>query len=150
MFIALLIKVFYLKQFRLSLPRSLCLIFFLKSYFMSYSQFLHFVVVLERIKFFHIAHSALQAALFYTNFLPWQSLAGTYPLRVSFLLWFGSSWNYNLLPGLEAAPQLPGQVLCCVQYCPKFLARTSPLCVRTLLTTVYIMDSSSRKGHLLC
>lgn len=33
---------------------------------------------------------------------------------------------------------------------PTFLAKTSPLCVRTLLTSVYIMDSSSRKGHLLC
>lgn len=33
---------------------------------------------------------------------------------------------------------------------PAFLAKTSPSCVRTLLTSVYIMDSSSRKGHLLC
>jgi len=63
--------------------------------------------------------SALQAALLYTNFLPWQALAGACPaLGVSLLLWLGSSRHYNLLPGLEAAPQLPVQMPRCVQYCP--------------------------------
>lgn len=86
---------------------------------MSYSQFQHFVVVLERITFFHVALCTASCSALY-KLLPWQSLAGIYPLGVSFLLWFGSSWNYNLLPSLEAAPQLPVQVLCCVQHCPNF------------------------------
>lgn len=86
---------------------------------MSYSQFQHWLWCWRGSRFSTL-HSALHAALLYTNFLPWQSLAGTYPLGVSFLLWFGSSWNYNLLPGLEAVPQLSLQVLCCVQHCPSF------------------------------
>lgn len=36
-----LIKVFSFKQFKLSLLRSLCLVFSFKNYFMSYSQFQH-------------------------------------------------------------------------------------------------------------
>lgn len=114
-----MIKVFSFKQFRLSLPRSLCLVLSFKNYLISYSQFRHSVVVLERIAFLHIALSALQAALLYMNFLPWQALAGTCPAPgVSLLLWLGSSQNYNLLPGWEAAPQLPVQIPRCVQYCP--------------------------------
>lgn len=33
---------------------------------------------------------------------------------------------------------------------PTLLAKTFLLCVRTLLMSAYIMDSSTRKGHLLC
>lgn len=77
-------------------------------------------MALERIAFLHAAcFSALQAALLYTNFLPWQALAGTCPaLGLSLLLWLGSSQNYNRLPSLEAALQLPVQIPCCVPYCP--------------------------------
>lgn len=76
-----------------------------------------FDTLLWRIAFLHVVLS--KAALLYTNFLPWQALAGTCPvLQISLLLRFGSSQNYSLLPSLEAEPQLPVQIPRCVQYCP--------------------------------
>lgn len=117
---------------------------------MLYSQFQHFVVVLERITFFHVALSAMQAALLYTNFLPWQSLAGTYPLSESFLLWFGSSWNYNLLPSSEAAPQLPVQVLCCMQYCPNFPCQNiSLMCENFINECIYYGFQQQKRSSIV-
>lgn len=107
--------------------------------------------MLERITFLRVAFSAPRAVLLCISFLPWQALAGTCPaFGISVLLWLGSSQNCNLLPVLKAVPELLGEILRCVQYCPGSSCQNfPPVCENFISGCIYYGFQDQKRSPIV-